>query len=432
MLKKITILIVLLISLFLLKSPTYAQEDEAPNESSIPSVFESPVILDPPSEEIDGNTPAVEITFSGLEPNSTWHICSKAKCNKATDEEQANGDGELILTVCAANDERLKRVGFEDESCGDGDYFHEGKVYTLTLFEDEEQERRGPFVKFFINHFYPDVTVSTNNGLLEVSISGDRRPGPNRNKNRNNYQVVVEGEDIYKNKYKGVKCTTIESDGGYAVATFGKSGEDDPDPIWAGDYLVKVNEQVNEGTWGKIKSGFDGCNGGFTYWHIDAEINNNKELVPPQIVCSGTTDQNPAQCTMDPNFSDVKGFNKLMESLGAINTFQLRCNKYTYNEDNEVECLEINTAIGSIPTDPLAFIERLFSIVLTLAGVAALGLLIYGGYNYMISRGDPEKIKGARETITSAIIGLLFIIFSLVILQVIAGDILNIPGFTTP
>lgn len=46
----------------------------------------------------------------------------------------------------------------------------------------------------------------------------------------------------------------------------------------------------------------------------------------------------------------------------------------------------------------------------------------------MTSQGDHEKVKEAREILTSAIIGLLFLIFSLVILEVIGVDLLHIPG----
>ena len=75
------------------------------------------------------------------------------------------------------------------------------------------------------------------------------------------------------------------------------------------------------------------------------------------------------------------------------------------------------------------FITKLFSFVLGIAGVAALLLIIYGGYMYMMSQGDKEKTKHAREIITAAVIGLLFVIFSFVILQVIAGDILTLRDF---
>ncbi len=46
----------------------------------------------------------------------------------------------------------------------------------------------------------------------------------------------------------------------------------------------------------------------------------------------------------------------------------------------------------------------------------------------MASSGNPEKVQAAREQLTSAVVGLLFIIFSITILQVIGVDILHIPG----
>ena len=47
----------------------------------------------------------------------------------------------------------------------------------------------------------------------------------------------------------------------------------------------------------------------------------------------------------------------------------------------------------------------------------------------MTSQGNPEAVKAAQEMIVSAVTGLLFIIFSYVILQIIGADILGIPGF---
>jgi len=74
-------------------------------------------------------------------------------------------------------------------------------------------------------------------------------------------------------------------------------------------------------------------------------------------------------------------------------------------------------------------LTTVFSIALSIAGVVALGLIIFSGYRLMISQGNPEQVKNAREQLTAAIIGLLFIIFSLVILQIIGFNILKIPGF---
>lgn len=87
------------------------------------------------------------------------------------------------------------------------------------------------------------------------------------------------------------------------------------------------------------------------------------------------------------------------------------------------------TAIGEISTEPVGFVKSIFTIILSLSGGIALLLIILSGYKLMFSQGNPEKAQEAKETLTAAIVGLLFIIFSLVILQVIGVDILRIPGF---
>lgn len=93
------------------------------------------------------------------------------------------------------------------------------------------------------------------------------------------------------------------------------------------------------------------------------------------------------------------------------------------------QCTGVNTAIGTIETDPAGFVGRIFSFVLGISGGIALILIMLSGYKYMRSAGNPEAVKAATEQLTSAIVGLLFIIFSFVILQIIGVDILKIPGF---
>lgn len=88
------------------------------------------------------------------------------------------------------------------------------------------------------------------------------------------------------------------------------------------------------------------------------------------------------------------------------------------------------TAVGDISTDPAGFVRDIFGRVLSLAGGVAIILIIFSGYRLMASGGNPEKLQHAREQLTSAIIGLLFIIFSLSLLQIIGVDILRIPGLS--
>jgi hypothetical protein len=68
-------------------------------------------------------------------------------------------------------------------------------------------------------------------------------------------------------------------------------------------------------------------------------------------------------------------------------------------------------------------------LILSVVGGVAILLIMLSGYRLMVSQGNPENIKSAKEQLTAAIIGLLFIIFSLVILQVIGVNILGLPGF---
>lgn len=89
----------------------------------------------------------------------------------------------------------------------------------------------------------------------------------------------------------------------------------------------------------------------------------------------------------------------------------------------------INTAIGCIPIDSGAsFAEWLLPRLLGVMGGVAFLLMLYGAFLMITSAGDPEKVKAGQETITSALTGLIFAIFSLFILRLIGVDILRIPG----
>ncbi len=93
------------------------------------------------------------------------------------------------------------------------------------------------------------------------------------------------------------------------------------------------------------------------------------------------------------------------------------------------KCTIVDTALGPIGTDPQSLIKSVFGLILSISGGIALLLIIISGYKILASQGNPEALKGAREQLTAAIVGLLFIIFALVILQIIGYDILRIPGF---
>ncbi len=94
------------------------------------------------------------------------------------------------------------------------------------------------------------------------------------------------------------------------------------------------------------------------------------------------------------------------------------------------ECEEVNTAFGILKIDPTSVIPTIFTFLLSISGLIILLIIIRSAYILMTSQGNPEKVKEAQERITSAIVGFLFLIFSLVILETIGVDILHIPGFS--
>lgn len=100
------------------------------------------------------------------------------------------------------------------------------------------------------------------------------------------------------------------------------------------------------------------------------------------------------------------------------------------NIDPKKGCAHIDTAIGTISTSINDVVMTIFKIILGISGGVAVLLIIGAGYQMMTSQGNPEKVKEARERLTSAIIGLVFILFSVAILQIIGVDILQLPGFT--
>lgn len=87
------------------------------------------------------------------------------------------------------------------------------------------------------------------------------------------------------------------------------------------------------------------------------------------------------------------------------------------------------TAVGCIPTEPEQMVEKLILIGLLTGGGVSLIVIMAGAFILSTSQGDPKRVGEAKELITSALIGLVFIIFSISLLQLIGVQILHIPGF---
>jgi len=91
----------------------------------------------------------------------------------------------------------------------------------------------------------------------------------------------------------------------------------------------------------------------------------------------------------------------------------------------------IDTAIGCLPykSEGGAFTSALLTFLAGLTSAIALIIMLMATIQIMTGGGNPEQVKKGKELFTGAITGLLFIIFSVTLLRIIAGDIIKLPGF---
>lgn len=54
-----------------------------------------------------------------------------------------------------------------------------------------------------------------------------------------------------------------------------------------------------------------------------------------------------------------------------------------------------------------------------MAGVVLLLVLIWGGYDFLMSQGDPEKVKSGRAKISAGVIGFVLLMLSYLLVRVI-------------
>lgn len=75
--------------------------------------------------------------------------------------------------------------------------------------------------------------------------------------------------------------------------------------------------------------------------------------------------------------------------------------------------------VAQLTCIPVIF-QRVINFALVFAGVAALIFVIFSGIRFISSGGNPEQVKGARNTLIYAIIGFVLILLSFFIVNVIS------------
>ena len=96
------------------------------------------------------------------------------------------------------------------------------------------------------------------------------------------------------------------------------------------------------------------------------------------------------------------------------------------------------TAVGCLSTDLASFSEEgaaagvvtpILNILFSLTGGIAFLYLMYGAFLILTSRGDVEQLSQGKRTVMGSIIGLVFVLTSVFLINLIANGVLKIPGF---
>lgn len=361
--------------------------------------------------EINEKTEKVIVRFHGFRSdpgvvdNYGKYFCYKSdqsKCEKDNFKAIKNSDGGIIEEeVCGDGKEALKGTSHKGGCDGD-DYFHQGKIYRLGLYYEKDKNTKIAEAAFYIGHFKVDVDITPldprERAQITVKLSGIRESQNKSGENQNNYKLLLQGRD---NTYESSECIRVDKNSKTGEFTFGRSGDTEHPSLKKGRYQLKVQEEVKDG---------GSCDGGFTYWTVPITVGDAER--PGKI----------GNKIWDPSNVESR------QIARADHVIHLPCDEKNRTSDNR--CLAVTTGIGEISVQPESFVASLYGWLLSLAGVAGLILLLRAGYKILTSGGNKEKVGEARDEIRSVILGILFLVVALVILETISTDLLKIPGFT--
>ena len=121
------------------------------------------------------------------------------------------------------------------------------------------------------------------------------------------------------------------------------------------------------------------------------------------------------QIKNDPNSSaPSSAYQKCLDCMGGSDSTEVK---------------GVWTAVGCIKTEPQSIITTVIKIGLSVAGGAALLMILAASFIISTSAGDAKKFTEGKEMISNAVIGLVFIILSITVLQFIGVTLFHIPGF---
>lgn len=101
---------------------------------------------------------------------------------------------------------------------------------------------------------------------------------------------------------------------------------------------------------------------------------------------------------------------------------------FAFGQETDVAGLQYGEELELGNRDPRIVVANVIRIILGFLGILAVGIIIYGGWMYMTSEGNAEKVETAKKILTSASIGLVIILASFGIASFIINRLLGATG----
>jgi hypothetical protein len=341
----------------------------------------------------------VTITWSGLNIGSTYYVCfgGGVDCgyNRFPVNKSPDSGNKLSIDICGLPDytniyTRPSLLGFCTDIAEQDRVFRPGS-YDVLLYDTTDSNAKeipGSHANFDVWHYYPNVSVTPTSpkigDTLSFHMDGTRRPYTGNcqkdvktaETDLNNYQITLKdqnGNDLDNRKNYQV-CPTSPMDFNFDKA---------PLP-YEGDYTINVEAK----RWGSDNTTY------FTFYTIKVHASNSGGSI---------------QIVKDPNNIDHlsdsggSGFGSGRNPCGAT----------------------CQTAFGPIPVNLKGFSTQILSVATGIAGGIAFILMVIGAIRILTSQGDPKNVAGGREMIVAAVAGLLFLIFSVILLRFVGINLLG-------
>jgi len=92
---------------------------------------------------------------------------------------------------------------------------------------------------------------------------------------------------------------------------------------------------------------------------------------------------------------------------------------FSFNATDWGSCVDSH-GVATLQCIPV-IVKNFTNFLIIFAGIVAVFMVMYGGFKFLTSQGDPAKLDSARKTLIYSVIGLLLIIFSYYIVALIGN-----------